>query len=169
MKKMQKRGQSTFGMSFQMIFSILLIVFFVVVAFIAIRAFLKTKDCAQVGIFIEDFETEIKKAWNSQKSSFEFKGRLPTKLDYVCFANLSRPVKGEYEDIGWDLGVYQGQGGNTFFFPHEKACGMPFKNVKHLDVESITASKNPYCIPIADGVISFQIEKRFNERLVRVR
>ena len=166
---MKKKGQVAFGMSFSMIFSILLIIFFIIVAFIAIRAFLRTKDCAQIGIFYEDFETEVKRAWNSQKASFDFKGGLPSKLQYVCFANLSRNAKGEYEDIGRDIGVYQGLGANTFLYPKEKACDMAYKNVKHLDVESITKTVNPYCIPIREGRIDIKIEKRFNEGLVRIR
>jgi hypothetical protein len=162
-----KKGQGTFEMSFSMIFSILLIIFFVIVAFIAIRAFLKTKDCAQIGIFYEDFEVEVRKAWNSQKSNFEFKGNLPGSLEYVCFANLSINPRGEFENIGTDIWIYQGSDANIILSPHQKAC-IPYNTIAHLDIEKITFNNNPYCVEIIDGRISLKIEKDFNERLVRV-
>ena len=164
----QKRGQQVFGMSFGTIFSILLIIFFIVIAIIVINAFLKTQKCAEVGIFIDDFQIEIDKTWNSQKSEFEFESNLPSKLDYVCFANLSNNFQGNYADIGAEIGVYQGYDANLFLYPIENACDMVHHNIKHIDIDKITRFENPYCIGIDNGKISIKIEKDFNEALVSV-
>ena len=168
----QKKAQGgIFGIGFGMIFSIILIIFFVIVAFIAIKAFLDTQRCAQIGLFVEDFQSEIDKTWNSQNSNFEFKSRLPNKLRYVCFADLSEDVTatGITGDIGRELGVYRGHIANMFLYPTEPACNMVFHEIEHLDIDKIISNQNnPYCIRIDDGSIKVQITKDFNERLVSI-
>mgnify|MGYP001406524107 CR=1 FL=1 len=166
-----KKSQSAFGMSFGMIFSIILIIFFIVVAFIAIRAFLNAKKCAQVGIFVDEFQTEVDKTWNSQSSSFEFRGRLPTKIEYVCFADLDESITAtrDIKYIGDELGVYQGNIANMFFYPTNYACNMVYHEIDHLDINNIILEKNnPYCIVVNAGNIDIQIEKDFNEKLVSI-
>ena len=156
-------------MSFSVIFSVFLIIFFIVIAFIAIRHFLGLRDCAKVGLFIEDFQKDIDTAWNSQKFSDEFGYTIPRNLDYVCFANLSENVRGgELErDIDRDIGVYQHSGANLFFYPRENSCDMPYYKLKHINITKITESRNPYCIE-NDGRVVIEIEKGFNEGLVRL-
>ena len=166
-----KRSQGIFGMGFGMIFSIILIVFFVIVAFIAIKSFLDTQKCAQIGLFKEDFETEIGKTWNAQKAEFEFKSRLPTKIKYVCFADLSKPITatGNAGDIGRELRVYEGYIANLFLYPTEPACGMVYHEIEHLDIDKIISSKkNPYCIPVNEGNINIPIIKTFDDQLVNI-
>jgi hypothetical protein len=166
-----KRSQGILGMGFGMIFSIILIVFFVVVAFIAIKSFLDTQKCAQIGIFKENFQTEIDKTWNSQKSEFEFKARLPAKIKYACFADLSKPITatGTAGNIGRELGVYEGYIANLFLYPTESTCDMVYHEIDHLDIDKIISmGKNPYCIPVEDGKINIQIKKEFGDKLVSI-
>jgi len=164
-----KKAQ-VFGISFGVIFSIILIVFILVVAGIAINHFLVLKKCTQIGLFINELQNEIDKAWNSQKSSFEFKGQLPSSLEYVCFANLSSPILGGslekkvYEDIS----LYEGSEGNMFFYPKRKACDVPYVKIKHIDLNKITRVRNPYCIAVEEKVV-IKIEKGFNEGLVTLK
>lgn len=170
-KGKSKKAEGVFGMGFGMIFSIILIVFFIAVAFIAIKSFLGTQKCAQIGIFKENFQTEIDKTWNSQMSEFEFKARLPTQIKYVCFADLSKPITatGTAGNIGRELGVYQGNIANMFLYPTEPACEMVYHEIEHLDIDKIISSnKNPYCIAVDDGNINIQIKKDFGDKLVIV-
>lgn len=167
-KKRGKKGQQILGLSFSVIFSLLLIIFFIIIAFIAIRAFLKTQNCAKVGIFVEDFQTEVEKSWNSQSLKFEFDRNIPGGIQYVCFANLSRFVFGPYEEVGDDITIFIGRKANMFFYPRGPSCEMPFHFIDHLDIEKITSSENPYCIPVEDGNARINIIKEFNERFVRV-
>ena len=166
-----KRGQGIFGISFGTIFSVILIIFFIVIAFIVIRSFLNTQKCAKIGIFVDGFKADIKDAWNSQSSSFLFPNNpnlvvLPSNIDYVCFANLSADFNGDNFDIENEIGLYQGQNANLFFYPNKNTCNMPYHNIEHLDIEKITALNNPYCIAVDGGKVVIQIEKGFNDALV---
>ncbi|MBT4165504.1 hypothetical protein HOE04_00510 [archaeon] len=143
-------------------------IFILLTAFIAIKAALGSKDCAQLGLFIQDFENEITNTWNSQENSATFKRTLPTKLEYVCFADLNKNQKGEFPQVYDNMIYYKGNTANTFFYPKSGACKVPYKNIKHLDIDEIIKTQNPYCIPIDRGTIRIKIEKEFNERLVRV-
>jgi len=163
-----KKGQGVIGLSFGTIFSIILIIFFVIVAFVVIKAFLGTQKCAQVGIFRSDFQEEITKAWNSPKQISMFKATLPSALNYVCFANFSKRFKGEYLEIGEDISIYEGEDANLFLYPIEKACDIPYHKINHLDLEAITSEKNPYCIMIKKGEVEIEIKKELGDRIVRV-
>ena len=79
-KNKSKKAQ-IFGMSFQMIFSILLIIFFIATAFIAIKFFLGIQTKSQVGFFLNDLQGELDKAWERQEGSFYFNGSLPSGID----------------------------------------------------------------------------------------
>ncbi len=166
-----KSAQQVFGMSFGVIFSIILIVFILVVAGIAINHFLNLKKCTQIGLFIEDIQKNVDDAWNSQKFTDEVSYTLPSNLDYVCFANLSDTVRGGdlESSVYSDISIYESSNGNIFFYPREKACNMPYINIKHINIEKITESKNPYCIPIKNSKITIQVEKEFNEGLVNLK
>lgn len=163
-----KKSQQSIGMSFGVIFSIILIIFFLLISFIAIRAFLGTKDCTQVGIFLSDFESEVTNTWNSQGVATDFKRTLPTEVEYVCFIDFSKNPKGEFKDIYNRLSYYEGSGANLFFYPKDSACNTAYKIIKHLDMETITKSINPNCVPVEKGVIRMNLEKGFNDRLVKV-
>ena len=165
-----KRSQETLGIGFGVIFSIILIVFFIVVAGIVIKTFLDTKKCAELGIFVDRFGSEVEKTWNSQSYKGQFKGNLPGSIDYVCFANLSNSISGEFEEEGYDIALYEGRRANTFFYLPEKiACGFPFYNTRHLDIEKITAINNPNCFEVKKGKISFELEKELDDKLVNIR
>jgi hypothetical protein len=172
MKKrgINKKAQEVLGMSFGMIFSIILIVFFIVVAFIAINAFLKTQRCTQIGIFITDFKDEVKKAFNSPKEDFVFTRTLPSNLKQVCFYDSSKKIiaSGEEKEIADNIGIYQGKNANMFFYPREKSCNIPYANVDYLDIEKTAGLDNLKCFEVKDGEISIQILKGMTEKLVRL-
>ena len=161
-----KKAQGVFGLSFSVIFSIFLIIFFVIIAFIVIRSFLGTQKCAQVAIFRDDFQNEIKKAWNSPLQISTFKGRLPSSLEYVCFANFSNPIRGMYDEIGEDISIYEGENANLFLYPIENTCDLPYHNIKYLDLDKILSQRNPYCIEIKKGNIDIKIKKGLRDKYV---
>ena len=49
--------------------------------------------------------------------------------------------------------------------PPEYAEDMEWKLIEHIDVEKITAEKNPYCVDVEAG---FNIKKGFYDKLVIV-
>lgn len=160
----KKRAQSTMSMPFGMIFAIFLIVVFVVFAFMAIAGFFEIGDTASVGMFYEELQDAVDEALSSQSSQKPFEINLPKGIKQVCFANLSSSSRitnpgEEYQSIKY----YDIYNANTFLLPPEKAQDMQWKFIEHLDLEKITATENPYCVDVNEGLI---IKKDFTSRLV---
>lgn len=167
-KGKNKKAQQMFGMSIGMIFTIILMVFFILIAIIAITALLSTQNCAKIGLYINDLETEIDNAWNQDTWTSEFKTNIPSGVKKVCFANTTNnDFKGIDRDLGIEIDIYPDK--NMFFFPPNKACDMGEYEIEHLDIDFITRSNNPYCIQVNKGKIFFMIEKESDDRLVKIR
>lgn len=170
MKRGKKAQGSVFGMSFGMIFSIFLIIFFVVVAFIAINSFLNMKKCIQLGTFYNDLSDEVDKAFKSERAESYFPGKdiaiLPSNIKWVCFANFSEDSDGSRAELKSVVDNFRGRDKNMFFYPIENACDMPYLNLEDIDIEKMTATENPYCIPVDKGKISIKIAKERRTHLV---
>ena len=146
-----------------MIFSIILIIFFLVSAFIAINYFLDLKKCVQIGNFINDFNGEVNRAWNSEKYVNEFKTNLPNNLKYVCFVNFSNTLSFNIpSEIYEDISLYEFENANMFFYPSINACDTPYIFIEHIQFN------NPKCIEIKNGEITINIEKNRRESLVNI-
>jgi hypothetical protein len=158
------------GMSFSTIFSILLIISFIVVSIIVISYIISWKNCSQIAIFTDDFKEAINNAWTTTGSSYDFKNFLPTGIKYVCFYNISQAIisSGTNELIIDELRKYAEEKNNMYFYPSKNACVKSQMKIEHLDIDKITENKNPYCIPVINGKITIQIDKGFNEKFVRV-
>ena len=126
--KRGKKAQGVFGMPFSVIFSIILIAVFLVVAIFAIKYFLGIKNCTEIGMFVDDFQTEVDSAWNSQSSEKTFTSTLPSKIEYVCFADLNEEASGGVKDkegksIYDELKKNAIYANNLFFYPQRAASG----------------------------------------------
>lgn len=172
MKKIKikgKRGQGIFGLSFSMIFSIILIVFILAVAFIAIQWFLGFQATSQVGLFGEDFQAAVTEAWNAQSANFRFNSTLPSAVEAVCFINFSSPVSGAdpietriYEEE--KFGGVEFKNNFIIYSPNKDYDGLESKVIRHITLPS----SNPYCIPVRGGDVSIELTKDFGEPLVKV-
>lgn len=161
-----KKAEGPIGMSFSMIFSILLIIFFLTIGFIAIKFFLRLQNCVQIGNFVNEFQTKVTEVWDSQKMDYELKKTLPSGIEYVCFADFTDLLRGENKDILNEIEIFHGGiDSNMFFYPKEKACDMPFHKINHLDAERMTKTKNPYCVVVNNGKINIKIEKDYIDEL----
>jgi len=155
-----KRGMM--DLPFGLIFSIILIVVFIVVAFIAIRYFLNLGKCSQVGLFYQDFENKINTAWKSTSTSDLFKVSLPSGIDKVCFANMSARITNTQD--GSLIRSYSPDS-NLFLIPMSATCEMPQKIIAHLNIAEITKTKNPYCISSKSDI---KIKKGIYDKFVLV-
>ena len=164
MKKIKKRGQQMMGMPFGMIFSIILIVVFVVIAFIAVGSFLDIGRSAAVGLFYTELQDAVDNSWRGQSSETTFKINLPSEIKTICFSNLSSDMTGEqeYYDQIKNYDVYEA---NTFLIPPENAQQMQWKLIKHLDIEKITVEENPYCVSTSQNL---KLKKGFYDKLVLI-
>ncbi len=127
MQRENKRGQEVLGMSYGVIFSIILIVVIIAVAFYAISHFMELANCGKIGTYYNDLKGEIDKAWNADQYRDVFKGNLPSKIEKVCFGNLSQSVSGADANVQRTLrdSNCDDNGGrnNVFMYPPQKACG----------------------------------------------
>ncbi len=158
-----KRGQ--LKLSFGMIFSIILIIVFLVFAFFAIKKFLETQEDVKVGQFKNKLEFDVDKMWRSSQGSKEEEYVIPSSIDLVCFMDFNSQKRGSYQGLYDDLILmYQNQE-NLFFYPK----GFPSLKINHIDIGNMTLTNNPYCIETADGKINLVLEKDFGEVLVEIR
>ena len=164
----RKKAQSPIGMSFGMIFSVILIIFFIVVAFIAIRYFLDLKKCTQVGMFLEDLQNDVDRAWKLERASNDFSVSLPSSLDYVCFVNVSDSIHGDYQEEYEEVDFYSFDSFNLFFSPLKESCDISTATIENLDLDWITSTDNPNCFQVSKGKIEFRIEKERGNYLVRL-
>ncbi len=134
------------NISFGMIFSIILVIAFLGVGFYAIKKFIGFQETIQVENFMRDFQQDVDKMWKSAQGSQVITYSLPTKINSVCLSN---------DDFQ-----------NLRFTSSEIING---KMIEHLDIASITAKEDPYCITNSRGKVSMTISKDYGETLVRVR
>lgn len=155
-------------MPFSMIFSILLIIFFIAAAFIAIRYFLNIQKCTQIAGFVDDFKNEINRAWNSQSSSYTYTSSLPSNIDYVCFINLTKNIHDadpDWKDVYNDVKFTRSKEEPNFvIYPLESACDLGLIKLRHIRMPD----RNPYCIVPEKGKISIKLEKTFEDPLVNI-
>ena len=162
-------------MPFQMIFSLVLIAVFLVVAFFVIMNFLNIQECSQIGLFQRDLQEKITSIWQAQEAEQTFEGNLPASIKYVCFLNFTRGkiltgLNAEQRDIASkvyeDLSVYyKYKKANFFLYPTKSSCNMPYKVLAHIDASSIS---NPFCIE-NKGKVSIRLYKGFDDVSVKIR
>lgn len=163
-----KKAQGVFGMPFVVIFSIILIVVFLAVAIYAIIHLVDIGECSKVKLFIDDFKTDVKNSWLSEKGSTRtFSSILPSYINYVCFADLTKESQddtgSEFKDIHRELKEDGKYTNNMFFYPTGKSCIASVK-IEHINPH--LEENNPNCIPVANGKIEIKLEKE--ENLVKV-
>ena len=141
-----KRGRKgQIKLSFGMIFSIILIIVFLVFAFYAIKTFLGIQDAVQTEKFINDLKSDIDRVWKSTESSEEKEYVLPSKIDAVCFRD------DEYENL---------------FFQSDKF--FEGEQISHIDTSKITSTENPFCIENVRRKVKLTLVKEIDEALVTI-
>ncbi|MCW8966116.1 MAG: hypothetical protein OQK82_05460 [Candidatus Pacearchaeota archaeon] len=164
------RGQMK--LSFGMIFSIFLIILFISFAFVAIKKFLALGNLAQISGFAENLQDDIDKAWKGTQSSQVKTYNLPSKIEYICFADYSGypgGYKGDYKELYSELKQIHQEYENFFFYPIGSSEGLESKEIKHINIETITSNNNPLCFRNVEGKITLTIEKEYGEALVVIK
>ncbi|MBI2630299.1 hypothetical protein HYW76_04295 [Candidatus Pacearchaeota archaeon] len=151
-----KRGKTgQIQISFGMIFSIILIIAVIAVAFYAITKFLCVKKSAEVGLFKEELQNEINRARGGAETSETFDGNLPVSIKKVCFFDSSKPAIGKDKELEKELKKYMES--NLFFYP-PKSCQYPKGlSISYINLDEITKENNPYCFSNLNGKVSIKI------------
>ncbi len=163
---MQKKG--AIKLSFGMIFSIILIIIFIVFAFYAIQKFLQIQDAAKVGQFTNNLQSDINSAWEGSQRSQEVNYFLPKKIEYVCFIDINSARSGTNRNFYEELEYICYNDENMAFYPIGSSQGTESKEMKHIDIEKITSDENPFCIKNINGKVEMTIQKSFGEELVTI-
>ena len=140
---MKKQGQ--IAMSFGMIFSIILIVFFIVFAFYGINKFLNLQKEVQIKSFINDLQNDVERMKKSYEGSQPKAYVVPTKIEKVCFIDEDKNLRllGEkYSDS---------------------------KKINGINIEKILGNEKEYCIQNIDGKIKLKLEINYGETLVTIK
>ena len=136
-KANNKSGQTQ--ISFGTIFSVILIIIFIVFAVYGIGKFLSTVNYGKIEKFKNDFQKDIDDMWKSTGGGQPVEYLLPGKVQEVCF----RESEDEFE---------------MYFEPFK--LHYEEENLKHIDIEETLGNSRDFlCISTAEGKISFVIEK----------
>ena len=156
-------------MSFGMIFSIILIIIFIAVAFYAISKFLDYQKRIQVGQFVTYFQEDVDKMWSGSQGSVEKTYILPSKVEYLCFTDFSKTSSGPGVSFYSDFQLFSsGEESNMFFQPMDAAAGFGAVRINHIDIGKITDQENPYCILTEKGKVKVGIKIGLGETLVTI-
>ena len=134
---MGKKG--AMKLSFGLIFSIVLIIFFIAFAFYVIPKFLDFQDKIKVGKFVDEFGADVERMWRGNQGSQELEYILPDKIKEVCFDEDAR----------------------VFFKPFGVGGDFDYAEIEHLDIDS-------FCLDVVDGKVNIVIKKDFDEILVSI-
>ena len=154
-------------MSFGMIFSIILIIFFLSFAFFGIRTFLGVQDTAKTSKFLNDLQSDVEQVWKSSQTSQEKEYFLPGKKVQVCFADFSVDKRGGKAQIYDELKrAYYGDE-NLVFYPVVFGESES-SEIIYLNLTRITENENPFCIENVDGKVRLRLTKDFTDSLVTI-
>ncbi|MDP6845861.1 MAG: hypothetical protein QF460_02825 [Candidatus Nanoarchaeia archaeon] len=164
---MKKKGD--LSMSFGMIFSIIMIIAILGVAFYAISYFLNLEKCTGVGLFHDDFQKKVDESWIAELVSGEHSLTIPGGVEYVCFGDLENEgnIDGSTREILDEIKRFasprQLEKSNMFMYPENKACGMGYKTANHLqELEEFICFEN------RDGKITFRLTKESEDSFVGI-
>jgi len=155
-----KRSQESIGMSFNMIFSIILIIFFLVAAFVAIKYFLDYQKEIKLRLYFDGFQAKITELWSSGGSVGNFylfeKSSPISGASALCYLDFSSSTyfgseadKEKCRQIKRNLGTKEA---NFAFYSSDYDRAMKragYKWIEHISTDSLPSpGDNCYCIPI---------------------
>jgi len=183
--KIKTSKKAAIEMSFQFIFSIILVGVVVFVAFFAIKKFLDQAEKIKLLDFVETIKSAAIPLWGTDGGTQKVgPTSINSGLSYVCFANVSRPCSFSREftqptekaQICSLISSFKNKpNSNMFYYPasvatnyglspaQEVYCsekGAPLKRCLDLSLVS--------CIPVKAGVIQFRLEKETESSLINI-
>ncbi len=134
-------------MSFGMIFTIILIIVFIVAAFFAIRYFLNFQKQVEINQFNQNVQEEITNMYKSQYGEKAINLRVPSKAEKICFRKILSKVE------------------MTIHFSNL----LPeIVSLEHVDIEKTFLESEEFCKEVADEKVKFALTKEYGEILVSI-
>ena len=158
MGEINTKGQ--LDLSFGMIFSVILIVFFFGFAIYAIVNFLGMQEKMETGQFVNDLQADVDKFWKASQGTEDVVYILPTKIKEVCFIDITATNGvGADSTIYEELKRYAGNDGNLVFYPIRSAKFATYVVIKNINLHSMAG--NPLCFPNKNGKVNITLEQEF--------
>lgn len=163
---MRKDGQMQ--ITFGMIFSIIIIIATVSIAFYVIWKFVQTEECVSVGFFFDSLDKKVDSAYKATIVKDSFSSNLPKGITAVCFGELNNAaasnsdltklneLKSNYATLNSNANVY--------FYPLEQGCGGEFTYHKVSHVK--TEGDKFFCVDVVNEKITINLEKGAYDSLV---
>jgi len=139
LKVTSKKGQ--LKLSFGMIFSIILIIIFLVFAGYAIKKVLDIQKSAKIGLFADGLQADIDKIWNDEYGTQTREYSLSKNIESVCFEKAKQRIYFEPAGVGGEFDYWE------------------FEHVRTFD---------GFCVDNINNKIKLIIKKDFGEALVTI-
>lgn len=144
---MNKRKHGSIELSFGTIFSIILIIAFISVAFYAIIKFLDFQNAIKIAKFGDDLQKYIDDLRKSDHGSYNKEYSLPLKIQSVCFIN---------DEEGFE---------NMIFVSKEIIEG---KFINYIDIQATVGSSDRACFENKNGKVNMTLKKDLGENFVTI-
>jgi hypothetical protein len=147
-----------------MIFSIIIIIATIAIAFYVISYFLNLNRCTQVGLFYSALNSEVNKAWEGDITQKTFTQGIPNPVEKVCFGNFSQSYQ-KVDAAEYDyLRRFWRQDKNVFLYPASSSCdsNLAFFKLSHVKTDEF------FCAPVKSGKITIKIIKTQFDPLVKL-
>jgi len=150
---MGKKRAGQMQISFGMIFSIIIIIAVMAVAFYTIRYFLGFKSCTDVGLFYNDLQEIVDDAYRASAGYYDtFTGSLPKDVKKVCIGNMSSN-SGEFRNEYNSLERIRHKG-NLFLYPLNSGCeDLTFYKLDNIEKTEF------FCVDVLNGKVNIDIRK----------
>ena len=180
-KSYRKNRKAAMEMSFQFIFSIILVVVVLFVGFFVIRMFLNQSEKLKLLSAVEDIRSKVDEISSSYGASYLMHFKLNSKIQAICFANASncQPnlLPSELKGFCNNITSYKGTSKNMFFYPASAAWNYKVADAYEIYCGSESQKKECFNVSITrcfipdlnDEFISFRIEKPNEEAKTYVR
>lgn len=178
-----RRSQESIGMSFNMIFSIILIIFFLVAAFVAIKYFLDYQKEIQLRTYFESFQgkiTEFQSSAGIVGNDYVFEKNAPAGTTALCYMDFGITDIANY--IGSDAimttncqkikeNLKNVHDANFAFYSSNYDKTMlkaGYKMIAGLSAESLSGS-NCFCVTKTNtGKIKIKISTNTNDPILKI-
>ncbi|MDP1695564.1 MAG: hypothetical protein Q8L29_01470 [archaeon] len=162
---MKKDGQME--ITFGMIFSIIIIIVTVSIAFYVIWKFVQTEECINVGFFFDSLDKKVDSAYKATIVKDSFSSNLPSGITAVCFGELDKNAVGsdltKQNELKSNYATLNSNA-NIYFYPLEQGCGGDFTYHK---VAHVTTN-NFFCVDVKNEKITISLEKGAYDALVKL-
>lgn len=155
-----KKGQ--IQLSFSTIFSIIIIIVTLSVAFYVIRTFVVRSDCVKIQLFYEDLEKEVDEVWRSSSARQEFSRDLPNSVKGICFGKIDE-LKTKYPNEYKEISKYSRLQKNVFIYPPAKNCdsSVSYHKLEHVEISEA------FCVYSKDKFLIL-LKKESGDDLVKI-